>query len=127
MKLQTKQFGEIEFDEEIIIEFTDGILGFESFKKYILITEEEGIFNWLTSIDEPEIVFPLFPIGLLQENFPAEEAHLPYGIVKLSKNPGDITINIKSPVYLNMDSKTGFQKIIDSDKYPIDYKLFIEN
>ncbi len=127
MKLQTKQFGEIEFDENIIIEFKDGILGFENLKKYILITEEEGIFNWLTSIEEPEIVFPLFPVGLLQENYPEEESHISYGIVRLSRNPGDITINLKSPVYLNMDSKTGFQKIMDTEKYPIDYQLFIEN
>lgn len=127
MKLQTNQFGEIEFDENIIFELKDGILGFEQLKKYILITEENGIFNWLTSIDQPEIVFPLFPIGLLEENYPEEESSISYGIVKLSKNPADITINMKAPLYLNMNKKTGFQKIMDNDNYLIDYQLFIEN
>ncbi|MFH1194319.1 MAG: flagellar assembly protein FliW [bacterium] len=127
MKIKNEQFGEFEFSEDLLISFNEGLLGFEEFKKYLLITEENGIFYWLTSVDEPEIVFPLFPIRSLQDNFPMEKEMEPFGIVRLDKNPGDITINLKAPVYLDQNTKTGMQKIIDSDEYPVSYKLFIQN
>lgn len=126
MKLSTKQFGEIEFDENLCIQFTEGILGFEELKRYVLISEENGLFFWLTSVDEPEIVFPLFPINTLQENYPQSDNFEAFGIVKLSKDPSEITINLKAPIYLDRDQFSGFQKILDTDKYPVDYKLFVE-
>ena len=126
MKLKTLQFGEIEFDEKIIIAFEEGILGFESLKKYLLISEENGLFFWLTSIDEPEIVFPLFPIATLQDNYPKNDNYEPYGIVRLSKNPSEITINLKAPIYLDQVEKMGYQNILDTDKNPVYYKIFVE-
>ncbi len=127
MKLQTDQFGEVEFQEEKIILFENGILGFEELKRYLLISEDDGIFYWLTSVDQPEIVFPLFPINLLQENYKQVENYEPFGIVKLDKDPANITINLKAPIYINHEEKTGYQKIIDSEKYPVDYQLFVKN
>ncbi len=127
MKIKTDQFGEIEFDEDIIIEFNDGIIGFENLKKFILISEDDGIFYWLTSVEEPEIVFPLFPATLLDDNYPSEEDFETFGIVKLSKEISEITINLKAPIYISLDKKVGFQKIIDNDKFEIDRKLFIES
>ena len=84
------------------------------------------MFFWLTSIDEPEIVFPLFPISTLRENYPQKDTFEPFGIVRLSKNPSEITINLKAPIYLNQKMKTGYQKILDTENYPVDYKLFVE-
>ncbi len=127
MKIKNKKFGELEFDEDIIIEFADGIIGFENFKKFILITEEEGLFYWLTSIEEPEVVFPLFPAVLLEENYPFEDGYEAFGIVKLAKEVTDITINLKAPIYINHDKKVGFQKIFDSEKFEIDKQLFVES
>jgi len=126
MKIKTLQFGEIEYNDDIVINFKDGILGFENYTKYLLITEENGLFYWLTAIDEPEIVFPLFPISTLEENYPEKKNLEPFGIVKLSKEPSEITINLKAPIYLDQQNKTGFQKILDTEKYPVDYKLFVE-
>ncbi len=127
MKLKTDQFGEVEFQEEKIISFENGILGFEELKRFLLISEDEGIFYWLTSVDQPEIVFPLFPINLLMENYKQNEGYEPFGIVKLDKDPANITINLKAPIYINHEDKNGFQKIIDSEAYPVDYQLFVKN
>ncbi len=127
MKLKTDQFGEVEFQEEKIIFFENGILGFEELNRFLLISEDDGIFYWLTSIDQPEIVFPLFPINLLKDDYKQVENYEPFGIVKLDKDPEKITINLKAPIYINHNDKTGYQKIIDSDKLPVDYQLFVKN
>ena len=127
MKIKTNQFGEIEFDESKIIKFSEGVFGFEEYEDYLLITEENGIFYWLTSIDEPEIVFPLFPTRMLLENYPNEDSYEAFAIATLDKDPAKITVNLKAPLFLNQNERKGFQKIIDDESYPLDYKLFVEN
>lgn len=127
MKIKTNQFGEIEFNENLVIRFEDGILGFENYKEYLLLREDNGLFYWLTAVQEPEIVFPLFPIKSLVADYPDIDGYEPYSVVRLNRNPADITANLKAPVYLDSENKRGIQKIIDTDRYQIDYKLFIEN
>ena len=127
MKIKNEQFGEIEFDEKSIINFKEGLLGFEELKQFLLISEKDGIFFWLTSIDQPEIIFPLFLINLIIENFNNETGKEPFGIVKLDKNQENITINLKAPVFINQEEKLGYQKIIDNEEFIVNYPLFTKN
>lgn len=127
MKLSAFQFGEIEFDESMILRFSDGIIGFENLTEFLLITREDELFSWLTSVKEPEMVFPLFPVRLLINEYPETDENVAYGIVRLDKDPSKITVNLKAPIYINAKQMTGYQKIIDSDKYPLNYQLFVEN
>lgn len=127
MKIKNEQFGEIEFDEKSIINFKEGLLGFEELKQFLLISEKDGIFFWLTSIDQPEIIFPLFSINLIIENFTNETDKEPFGIVKLDQNPENITINLKAPVFINQEEKLGYQKIIDNEEFKVNYPLFTKN
>ncbi|MEE9429533.1 MAG: flagellar assembly protein FliW [Melioribacteraceae bacterium] len=127
MKIKNEQFGEIDFEENSIIKFEEGLLGFEELKEFLLISEDEGLFLWLTSVSEPEIVFPLFSINHLQEKFDTVEEFEPFGIVKLDKDPSKVTINLKAPVYVNQNEKSGFQKLIDNEANIVDYPLFAAN
>jgi len=127
MKILNKQFGEIEYESDSIINFEEGILGFEEHKKFLLITEKDGFFFWLTSINEPEIIFPLFSIKLLQEEYIDSGELEPFGIVKLDKEPQNVSINLKAPVFIDHDEKKGYQKIIENEEYPVDYPLFVKN
>ncbi|MCB0730272.1 MAG: flagellar assembly protein FliW [Ignavibacteriae bacterium] len=127
MKIQNKQFGEIEFEQNSVIKFDEGLLGFEELKQFLLITEKDGFFFWLTSIDQPEIIFPLFSIKLLNEELKPLESVEPFGIVKLDKEPQNITINLKAPVFIDQDNKIGYQKIVENEEYPVDYPLFTNN
>lgn len=126
MKIQTQQFGELEFGPELIINFPNGIYGFEELNSYLLIKTEDDLFYWLNSIDEPEIAFPVVGIRILDENYPMIDGYEPFGIVNLNADPLKITINLKAPVYIDQDDKSGFQKIIDVDKYPVEYNLFTD-
>ena len=127
MKIVNKQFGEIEFETDSIIKFTEGILGFEDKKRFLLISEKDGFFFWLTSVDEPELIFPLFSINLLQESFTDSNDLEPFGIVKLDKDPQKVSINLRAPVFIDHEKKIGYQKIMDDDNYPVNYPLFVHN
>lgn len=124
MKINTIQFGEVTFEQENVIKFSKGIIGFENLDEFLFIKKEDDLFYWINSIKEPNIAFGLFPIKVLEENYPSNKDYIPYGIVNFEKNPLDITINLKAPVYLDQINKTGYQKILDLEKYSLNYKLF---
>lgn len=126
MKINTSQFGEIEFDMNLIIKFNTGLFGFENLKDYLLIKVDNELFYWLNSIEEPEIAFPLIGLRLIDDSFPQEENNEAFGIVTMNPDMLKITVNLKAPVYINQTSKNGFQKILDSDRYPVKYNLFRE-
>jgi len=126
MKINTHHFGEIEFNEDIILKFEKGLFGFENLQQFLLLRAGEDLFYWLNSIQEPEIAFPLIGTRIIDENFPEVGENEGFGIVTLNKDPLKITVNLKAPVYINQEKKTGFQKILDTDRFVVDYKLFVE-
>ncbi len=126
MKIKTHNFGEVEFNEDIIINFNSGILGFEQLKKYLLIKADDQFFYWLNSIEDPQIAFPLFGIRIIDDTYPEEKNHEAFGIVNLNSDVLKITVNLKAPVYIDQNTKTGYQKILDTDKYPVNFNLFKE-
>ncbi|RPH72018.1 flagellar biosynthesis protein FliW [bacterium] len=126
MKINTIQFGEVEFSPENTISFSSGIIGFENLKSFLLIKTEDDLFYWLNSIERPDIAFPMVGTRVIDENYPEEGEHEGFAIVTLNKDPLKITANLKAPVYVNQEMKSGFQRVIDSDKYPVNFNLFIE-
>ncbi len=124
MKVKTLQFGELEYNEEQVLNFEKGIFGFEELKKFLLIKNDEEIFYWLNSIEQPELAFPLIGIRMIDDEYPQREDYEAFGIVKFDKDPAKITVNLLAPVYINQEDKTGFQTILDNEKYPVEYPLF---
>ena len=126
MKIKTNQFGEIEYSPEHIIKFNSGIFGFEQLKNYLFIKIDEDLFYWLNSIEAPEIAFPLVGVRVIDDKYPVEKDHEPFGIVNMNHDVLKTTVNLKAPVFINQTTKTGYQTILDTDKYPIKYFLFKE-
>jgi len=58
MDIQSTRFGTLSVDDERIIEFPSGLLGFPEHKRFALIqTGEENYFFWLQSVDAPNLAF----------------------------------------------------------------------
>lgn len=126
MKIKTIQFGDIEYTDENILAFSEGLYGFEELTKFLLLKKEDDMFFWLTSVEQPEIIFPLFGLRIIDDNYPQHENYESFGIVKLNRDPLKSTINMRAPVYIDQHSKTGFQKILSDENYPVEYQLFTE-
>ena len=73
------QLGSIQVDTDKVINFPDGLIGFEDLKNFVIIDFEEfEPFQWLLSMDDTEITFPIIsPILVVQDYDPIEwENHL---------------------------------------------------
>lgn len=142
MLVKTRHFGEIDLDESKIIYFDNGILGFEDFKKYtILFDDEDGIrpdISWLQSLDEPALAIPIISPFLVKEDYnPEVEDELLKSLGELTDEntavfvsvtvPADIekiTANLKAPFIINSDWRKGIQIIVENSDYEIKYRFY---
>jgi flagellar assembly factor FliW len=129
MKIKNSQFGEIEFDDEIIINFPDGLIGFEDLKRFIIIEDEEcKPFRWLISVDEPEIGFAIIEPTLVVEDYYRRsgfdpEVYVLFVIVTLNRDVSKISVNLKAPVVIDKVKKLGKQVILENEEFEVSHQL----
>ena len=81
MRAETKFFGTIDIEDDKIIHFPNGIIGFENLKNFALIfdseREERSNISWLQSMDEPLMVLPVInPMDITESYTPLIEVEL---------------------------------------------------
>ena len=142
MKVLTKFFGEVELDDKKVLEFPNGIIGFEDFKKYAILYDEENEgktrISWLQSLDEPALALPVIdPLAIVSEYTPVIEDELlkPLGdpadedllFLLAMTVPSDmtkVTANMKAPFIINAAACKGAQIIVDNADYPVKYNVY---
>lgn len=141
MLIKTKYFGEIDLNEEKIITFEHGLMGFEEYKRYTVLYDieegEEAKISWLQSVDAEEIALPVIsPVHVRVDYNPTVEDELlqPLGeineknlaILLVMSVPSEVkkaTVNLKAPLIINSDTKMGRQIIVENQDYEIRYQI----
>ncbi|MBZ2174824.1 flagellar assembly protein FliW [Schnuerera sp. xch1] len=140
MKLHTTNFGLIEIDEEKIINFPEGLLGFEDEKQFIIINseDEDSLFQWLQSVNNQELAFVIINPFFV---FPDYDIIIPetaqnklkikdkqdigvYTIVVVPEDMEKMTTNLLGPIIINIKEKLGKQVILDDDRYTTKHYVF---
>ena len=143
MRVQTKWFGEIEVSDEKIITFEKGIIGFEDWKKYTLVydaeKEEDVSIVWLQAVDEPTLALPIMKPEIVYEAYdPIVEDEIINSLGENIKDaelmvfcaltvPQDLTkmtINLKAPIIINVDTMKRVQLIADNSDYQVRYPIY---
>ncbi|NMB26845.1 MAG: flagellar assembly protein FliW [Tissierellia bacterium] len=140
MKLHTKNFGEIEIDQQKIINFPEGLLGFEEEKQFVIINteDEENPFQWLQSATNPNLAFVIINPFFVYPNY---DIVIPktaqkklkiknqkdisiYSIVVVPENMEKMTANLLGPIIININAKLGKQVILDDNRYSTKHYVF---
>lgn len=141
MIVTTKNFGEITIDDEKIIKFPAGIIGFPGLTDFALIHDEEkgvGGIHWLQSMQEPAFAMPVMdPLTVAEDYNPQVDDEILKPIGKLDPEetlvlvsatiPSDIkemSVNLKGPFVINALEKKAVQVIIEGDEYPVKFPIF---
>lgn len=133
VELNTKYFGKIEIEEERIITFPDGVPGFEDSKEFVIIEnpEDDIPFNWLQSIDNPNLAFVIINPFVFKSDYDFEIPDLVvkklkiveqkdisvYTIVVVPEDINKMTANLSGPVIINVNKRLGKQIILDDKRY----------
>ena len=142
VKVKTRPHGEIEVEEKQIIDFPEGILGFDYVKKFVILdSTEKSPFKWMQAFSEPELAFIIIrPIDFLiqyelvisQSDLEAVQAETPeellvFCIVTIpADNPGGMTANLQGPIIINSRKRIGKQAISLSEKYRVRHIILDE-
>ncbi len=145
MIIDTKNFGKIEIDDNRIYTFECGIPGFFDLKKFAVITDEEedgksSPFSWLQSIEDKDISFIIMDVfNILPDYNPlvaddelddlgeiTDDSLAIYNIVVIPSVVSKMTVNLKAPVVINLNTNKGKQIITKNDDYPIKYYFYEE-
>lgn len=142
MEIETSRFGKIPVQEEKVITFPKGILGFARNKKYLLFRHSEGSpFYWLQSVEDgnlafvvmnPQLVKPDYSIdveeGLLKELDVEESTDLEVVcIVTIPRGePNKMTINLLGPIIINSQNRYAAQIVCDKEKFSLHYPVIPE-
>ena len=142
MKITTRVFGEIEVDDNKIIHFPSGIIGFPEMTDFALVYDEEKgkdtPIRWLQSVQEAGFAMPVMDPLLVAKDYnpEVEDDHLiPLGKMKgedtlvlvtvtVPKDLSQMSVNLQAPIIINADSKKATQIIVNSEKYPIKYYIY---
>lgn len=141
MKVLTRDFGEIEADQDNIIEFKNGIPGFEELKKFVIIPlSDDSPFMVVQSLDEVEVAFTVIEPGNFISDYKFEisdnieqeleinsiEDVLVLNIITLQEKLKESTVNLSAPLVININKNLGRQVILDDKRYELKYKFFAE-
>lgn len=142
MQIKTKHFGDIDLDEDKIITFDSGIMGFEEYNRYTILYDieesEKPVISWLQCVDEPGIAIPVInPLFVREDYNPTVEDEYLNTIGELTDEnilvlltvtvPSDVTqvsANLKAPFIINSDTRKGVQVIVENSDYPVRYNIY---
>ena len=136
MIIETSRFGELEVDQDRLITFESGILGFPDAHRYALIQTGEGsAFYWLQSVDRKELAFVVCDPRLFVADYktPVKLEDLkPVGLEDLEKaqvfvivNKVDdlLTGNFQGPLVVNVENRKARQLVLSDKRYSTRHPL----
>lgn len=140
MKMVSEKLGEIRYDEDEVITFPDGLLGFPGERHFVLVDHQvESPFKWLQSIDDsslsfvvinPVLVKPDYRIEIDRKDLPflenADPRHIAiWALVSLSPDrPERSSTNLLGPLAINQKTRLGKQLVLDPSKHDLRYPIF---
>lgn len=139
IKIDTTRFGELQIDGKDIYTMPEGILGFSSQRRYVIIDHHSNsFFKWLQSVDKPDLAFvianpatfmPDYSFELSQNDMDKikvekEEDCIVAVILVIPSNPDLITANLKGPIVFNVKEKLAKQIVLADSEYSVEYRIF---
>jgi flagellar assembly factor FliW len=131
MQIGTKHFGTVEIEVDDILLFPHGIIAFEDCRHWVLLADAENpALAWLQSVSREEVALPVvsprrfapgYSVHVARGQLSALEFSQfdqAYVLSVVSQSDGDLTLNLKAPLIINLDRRLGRQ-VITTDEQPV--------
>lgn len=133
MKINTEYFGGIEYQEDEIITFEQGLYGFEKCHKFLPVAFEDGsdTLLLLQSLEEEKLSFIIAnPFQIFSEYQPIlshedfkklgterEEEISFYVILSIGGEAEENRVNLRCPIAVNAVTRVGIQAVLEDSSY----------
>jgi flagellar assembly factor FliW len=134
------RFGEFEADPRDILNFPDGIPGYEQCHRFVVLSAPSmAPLQCLHAVDgpaatfltvDPRLVLPKYrcvlgPGDLARLGAEGSSPLLWLALVAVGET-GEATVNLRAPVVINSSRMTGFQVVPSNSLYPLRYPLTVD-
>jgi flagellar assembly factor FliW len=139
MKFASTRFGELEIDDQTVLTFPTGILGFPDRTRYVILDHDtEAPFKWLHCVEQADLAFVIIDPALFKPDYcvhPGQDALAEIQATEdqdvvvavlltiPSHDPGRVTANLRGPLIMNPHSRLCKQVVLSEDR-PTRYPLF---
>ena len=139
MIIQTSRFGQVKVEAQDVLNFPEGLLGFQDLKQFVLLDDpNDEIFAWLQSCESAAIAFPVLEPELFAENYKislnktdleALQAQntaraRAFCIVTIPEDPTQMTANMKAPIVINVENRKARQCVLQDNSLAIREPIF---
>jgi len=141
VRIVSRTFGALEVEEDMVLRFPEGIIGFEKLKRYVILeVGEYEPFRILLSLDDPDLGFPLIAPFLLFPDYAPEVSPLDirglglssieegqiFCVVTLGRPKETSTMNLRGPIVIHPGARIAKQIILTQSTYPVDQPIVPE-
>lgn len=136
MNVQTTRFGSVEVDDDRVLDFASGLLGFSSYTRFVLLQpDEDGVFFWLQSIEAPELAFVITDPQIWVPDYEAiirkeqmemlslerlEDAQV---FVIVNKYDNALTANMQGPLVMNLRNQEAMQLVLADKRWTTRHEI----
>lgn len=140
MKVETSRFGTVDVNDDDLLDFPEGLLGFAACRRFaVLPNPSGGPLQWLQSLEDPSLAFVICQPQLFKPDYriPVREEDLKsidlstiedalvFTIMVVPKdNPKNMTANLQGPLIINRKKRVGKQYVLIHSEYTTKYRLF---
>lgn len=130
MEITSSRFGRMSVDDDRIITFPNGLLGFPEHRQFALIqTNQENYFFWLQSVEDSALAFVVTDPSIFFKDYEApvrEETRTELSVVDVASvqcfvicnKVGDwLTGNLLGPIVVNADNRLATQVVLTEKKW----------
>jgi flagellar assembly factor FliW len=141
-RIETKAFGTLDYQTADLIEFPQGLIGFEEHRRFLAVDRPQSKpFVFLQSIEQPDLFFVTIPPALVDPGYELQLLDEHMATLSLSDTAsvelmilsvvclpesGPATANLLGPLVIHCPSGRGVQAVRDDRKYsavhPIEFE-----
>jgi flagellar assembly factor FliW len=132
MQINSQRFGVVNLDDDAVLNFPDGIIGFPRERAFVLIPHQGSSYlAWLQSVTVPELAFPVvsahyfsttypdIPVGPAAHAAGIQGSEEDFAVLAVLCAPigQPATVNLLAPIVVNSETRTGAQVILDGSRF----------
>jgi flagellar assembly factor FliW len=141
VKVNTTRFDELQVNKEDVINFQEGLLGFENLKQFFVVDPGDStLILWLQSIDDGKIAFPIIEPKIYKPDYvakllPADMSSVEleslsqakiYSILTIPSDITQMSANLKAPIVINNEKKIAKQIVLQDSKLNVKHEMYKE-
>lgn len=132
MNIESQRFGTLDINEEELLTFPQGVIGFPTEQRFALVPHHgSGYIAWLQSASTPGLAFPVVSAHAFGDRYPdvpvegaarevgveGDEDTLAVMVVLCALANQPATVNLLAPIVVNAATRKGAQIILEGTRY----------